>query len=584
MAQIALRSFLFASLVWCAPVMAAAQSAPASAAAAATGADAWVQLANAEAHRGNIDGAIEALEKATLAEPGTPSLYARLSQAYATAGHGEAALHAIEGALALRPEDAEYLRARGTLATWVGDYRTAQDSYRRLQASRPGDLDIALALARVSTWAGDTDSAVKQYKRYLAGAGADVAVWLELAKAESWRGNAGAAMKAIEKYRARGGDRDRYLAETAAVLASAGRPGKADDLASSLLAQSPADYELNFTRAMALANQERTKDALASLETLRQLGPGRPETRTAERVIRTLLSSSAEAPVTAYADSDNLTIQRFAPRGVYAFSGGTQLSAGYERSRLEARANSGLDAVDGETRARFDHVWVGAAQRLGWIALNGQAGYATSGAFDATTYGVGITARPADSIRFTLSRTSAPLVISPRTLDLGLVAVANRAQADWTPTLGTHLVFDASVQQLSDGNQRWEITFSPRQTVARVASFNLDLGASAYRLSTAHDFDHGYYDPRRYEYYAATIYPYLKVRESVGIGISAGLGIQRDNTSPSFHFGGNVGAEATFGIYQPWVVKLNGSATLNGRLDSGAFHGFGAGAALVRRF
>jgi len=31
-------------------------------------------------------------------------------------------------------------------------------------------------------------------------------------------------------------------------------------------------------------------------------------------------------------------------------------------------------------------------------------------------------------------------------------------------------------------------------------------------------------------------------------------------------------------------VKLNGSATLNGRLDSGAFHGFGAGAALVRRF
>lgn len=584
MAQIAVRLIVLVTLVCSAPSLALAQSDPHSAAPQASGADAWVRVADAEAQRGNIDGAIEALEKATVAEPSNASLYARLSQAYATAGHGEAALHAIEGALALQPGHADYLRARGTLATWVGDYRAAQDSYRRLQASHPGDLDIALGLARVSTWAGDTDRAVKQYKRYLAANGSNLAVWLELAKAESWRGNTAGAMKAIETYKARGGETDRYLAETAAVLAGAGRPGKADDLASSLLTQSPDSYELNFTRAMALASQERTKDALASLETLRQLGPGRPETRTAERVLRTLLSSSAEAPVTTYADSDNLTIQRVAPRGVYAFSGGTQLSAGYERSQLEARANSGLEARDGATRMRYDHVWAGAAQRVGWFAINGQAGYATTGVHDDTTYAIGIAARPADSIRFTLSRNSAPLVVSPRTLDLGLTAVAHRAQADWTPTLGTHVVVEASIQQLSDGNQRWEFTVSPRQTVARMAGFNLDLGATAYRLSTSHDFDHGYYDPRRYEYYAATIYPYLKVRENVGIGISAGLGIQRDNSSPSFHFGGNVGAEATFGIYQPWVVKLNGSATLNGRLDSGAFHGFGAGAALVRRF
>ena len=584
MAQIAVRTIVLASLVWCAPIMAVAQSVPPGAAPGVTDADAWVRLADGEAQRGNIDGAIEALEKATLAAPGTASLYARLSQAYATGGYAEAALHAINGALALQPGQAEYLRARATLATWVGDYRAAQDSYRQLQASQPGDLDIALGLARVSTWAGDTDQAVKQYKRYLASNGANVAVWLELAKAESWRGNAAAAIKAIDTYKARGGDTDRYLAETAAVLASAGRPGKADDLASSLLAQSPDNYELNLTRAMALASQERTKDALASLETLRQLGPNRPETRTAERVIRTLLSSSAESPVTTYADSDHLTVQRFAPRGVYAFSTGSQLSAGYERSRLEARSHSGLDGVDGGTQAHYDHMWAGAAQPLGPVVLNGQVGYATSSGHSSTTYGVGLTARPADSIRFTVSRSSAPLVVSPRTLDLGLIAVANRAQADWTPTLGTHVVLDASFQQLSDGNQRWEVTFSPRQTIARVAGFNLDLGASAYRLTTSHDFDHGYYDPRRYEYYAATIYPYLKVRENVGVGISAGLGVQRDNTSPSFHFGGNVGAEATFGIYQPWVVKLNGSATLNGRLDSGAFHGFGAGAALVRRF
>jgi len=52
----------------------------------------------------------------------------------------------------------------------------------------------------------------------------------------------------------------------------------------------------------------------------------------------------------------------------------------------------------------------------------------------------------------------------------------------------------------------------------------------------------------------------------------------------AFHFGGNVSGEATFGIYRPWIVKVNGSATLNGRLESGAFRAFGVAAALVRRF
>jgi hypothetical protein len=128
------------------------------------------------------------------------------------------------------------------------------------------------------------------------------------------------------------------------------------------------------------------------------------------------------------------------------------------------------------------------------------------------------------------------------------------------------------------------MTISPRRSVARRAGFNLDLGATAYRLQTSRDFDHGYYDPRRYEYYAATVYPYFKVRENIGLALTGAAGAQRDNTSRSFRFGGNVSGEATFGIYRPWVVKINGGATLNSRLDSGAFRGVSAGAALVRRF
>jgi hypothetical protein len=291
-----------------------------------------------------------------------------------------------------------------------------------------------------------------------------------------------------------------------------------------------------------------------------------------------------DTPFTAYSDSDALLIRRFAPHALVALNSGTQFSAGYDRSELDARAGSGLDAIDGRTDATVEQTWVGAAQRFGTIAINGQVGYASANDEGSTTYGVGIDARLADSFRFALSRATAPLVISPRTVNLGLGATSHRAQIDWTPTLRARVVADASVQDLSDGNQRREITFSPRLTVARRARLNLDLGATAYRLETAQDLDHGYYDPRAYEYYAATMDPYIKIGENVGLAIAASLGVQRDNTTPSFHLGGNVTGEATFGIYRPWVLKLNGAATMNGRLDSGAFRAFSMAAALVRRF
>ena len=533
---------------------------------------------------GEVDDAVRALQQAIAASPEDPALHVRLSQVYASAGQGRAALAAIERALALRPGEPEYLRARATLSTWVGEYRMAQDSYHRLQAVYPGDFDIVLALARVSAWAGDTDRAVKEYRRYLSRNASNAAVWLELARSESWRGNFAGALEALEAHRVRAGESQPYLAELASVFAAGDRPHKATDLVTPLLTESPRSYELNVTQTLALARQRRARAAFDSLETVRQLSPDDPQTRTVEHVLRTLLGSSAQAGITSYSDSDELSVRRMAPRAMLALSSGTQLSAGYERTRLAARAGSGLDRVGGGTGANHEHTWAGAAQRLGAFTVNGQLGYATGEGHVHTTYGVGLEARPADSLRFTVSHAHGGFVVSPRTVGLGLISTGERAQIDWTPTLRDQLIVDVAFQRLSDGNRRWQATVSPRRTVARRARFNLDLGASAYRLETTRDLDHGYYDPRWYEYYAATMYPYLKLRENVGLAIDASLGVQRDHTWPSFRFGGNVSGEATFGIYRPWVLKVNGGATLNGRLESGAFRGFIAGAALVRRF
>jgi tetratricopeptide (TPR) repeat protein len=546
--------------------------------------DLWVRIADIEAVRGNVAGCVTALQRAAQAAPGDAAIYFRLSQAYSTAGQPGAALNAVEGALALQPRAVDFLRARAILSTWLGDYRGAQDSYRRIAAVETLDSETTLAFARVSGWAGDTNEAVNQYERYLHDHPDVAEAWIELARNESWRGNYAGALHALAGYRARFGETPLYSETFAAVMAGAGRPSRAEDVVTPLLAATPDSLQLNLTRTLALAMQGRNRDARTSLTTVRQLAPESRDLRNAERVVRSLIGSSAGPMVTIYSDSDRLEQRRFAPYISVALISGTQLSAGYERTELEARNGSGLEQLDGQSQAEYVRSWVGVAQKVGRFTLGGDAGYAQPEGRELGTYRIAAVAHATDSLALSLERNSGAVVISPRTVGLGLTQIGHRVQAQWAPTLQSMIAFDALVQDFSDGNRRVELTLSPRRSVARTAGFNLDLGVSAYRLETRYDFDNGYYDPQRYEHYAVTAFPYFKFRENVGLSLSSAVGVQRDSSTTAFRFGGTVGGELTLGIYQPWVLKVNGSASMNRRLESGAFRGFSSGAVLVRRF
>ena len=78
--------------------------------------------------------------------------------------------------------------------------------------------------------------------------------------------------------------------------------------------------------------------------------------------------------------------------------------------------------------------------------------------------------------------------------------------------------------------------------------------------------------------------PYLKVSENLGVSFAAGIGPQRDSSSSSYKLGMNTSVEGTFGIYREWVLKVQGGATNNRRVDSGAFRGTSGGIVLLRRF
>jgi hypothetical protein len=128
------------------------------------------------------------------------------------------------------------------------------------------------------------------------------------------------------------------------------------------------------------------------------------------------------------------------------------------------------------------------------------------------------------------------------------------------------------------------VLFSPRAAIRRSQRLNLDLGVLAHQLGAATNLDNGYYDPRRYEYYSLVVLPYWKVSDNVGLAITGGIGGQRDDTSSTFRVGTNASAEATFGIYRRWLLKVYGSTTNNRRLESGAFRGTSGGVTLLRRF
>lgn len=544
----------------------------------------WLRVADITARLGRTEESIAALERASALSPGVPTTLVLLSQAYAAAGHAKAAVHAIEGAIAITPERDEYLRAHAKLATWAGDYAAAERSYRKLLLQHPGDPVLTLALARVTVWRGSTDAAVDSYREYLALPGAAPEVWLELARAESWRGNFAGAIATLDEYRARVGETAAYSRELVGTLARGGRPREALRQLDALLAASPDDYGLNLSRTIALATLRHQGEAHDSLTATDTLKPGQAETRAAESILRALLASNAGPSATLYSDSDGLRAFRLTPRVDVGFRTDTRLHGGYEYVSLEARTGSGLEQIGGTTGATVEHGWGGITQRLGALTLGGTLGQARAESHELVTYSAVARLTASDAFAASVERSSNFASISPRTAGLGITRLNHRAQLEWTPALRYHLALEASHDELSDGNARWEVFIAPRVEVARRQRFNLDLGLLVHQFGARHDFDNGYYDPDRYEYYSFVLSPYWKATENVGLAVSAGLGGQRDDSSRPFRFGGNASVEATFGIYERWLLKVNGSVTTNRRLDSGAFRGYSGGVVLLRRF
>ncbi|MCG6871421.1 MAG: tetratricopeptide repeat protein [Gammaproteobacteria bacterium] len=549
-------------------------------------ADLWARIADIHSAQKRPHDAETALQAAVRIEPDHAGYWFRLSRTRAVLGQPAPALEACRAALRLAPDDLEVLRTCARQAVWADELPLAKTLYGDLLRRVPGDTAAQLALTRIAAWAGQLERAVEGYQAYLEQDPTDPKVWLEYAQTQTWRGNFIAAENALTEYESRFGTTTELLKTRARLLARADFGAAAMRINRDLLDESPRDYEINYTRTIALRAHRQPSEAIASLATLESLRPGSVDNEAVRRFVEMPLRSFLRAQIGYRNDSDEIDRYESEIDLLLPFNGKrTALMAGAGRQRLSAPTGSGLERIDGQEQAHFDLSWIGLRHRFSpAFELRGSLG--TWDIRDGGSHGTHRLIADldlGDHLNLQLETARQPWDVSPRTVSLEIRESGERASFRWRPDLAW--IADGMVRRtrLSDGNGRSQADLALRRAVKRTQRYNLDLGIAAEWLAFDHDLDQGYYDPDNYRRYAMTAYSYWKHSDDIGISASISLGWHRDERMSGWKFGEDLVVDGFFGIYQDWLLRVRGGYSERYQ-ESGAYDGAFVRLALSRRF
>jgi len=551
----------------------------------------WLNMADMYDLGQDSAAASAALKEATRFAPDDAALFYRLAQSYPTeemvkgTSGAKAASEAMERAMYLDTKNLEYLRARADMASELGDYAMVLDSYQRILAIAPGDLGAELGIARVQYWQGKLDSSRKSYRNYLVKQSAVAVAWMEYAVVLAELGDYARAMELLEVYRQRFGDNINYRKHKARVLAWAEHPTSALALVGELEPTLPDDYELGYTRTVALHYANQPREALASLVEVTRLRPNDKETTDLARFIKTPLRSSITATYGYSSDSDDIAIQNAGLSGEYAINPTTRIFGGTDRQKITAAVGSGYMKPDGGTSINYYRTWLGLKHRFSpKLSLDGQVGNGHAESDGRLIYELGANYKPNDKLGMRLSHHRDLYAVSPRAAKLGIERRTSVLDTTWTPnlryTVNGHFAYDT----FSDGNNRWEAEVAPRRAFLRTQRFNLDVGISGHWFGFDRDLGNGYYAPSNYERYTVTAFTYWKISDDDGVSVTFSTGPYKDNTMSGFRTGGDIVAEGTFGLYRNWFLDVKGGLSHYGGSATPGYGSHTFEVSLTRRF
>jgi Flp pilus assembly protein TadD len=549
-------------------------------------ADLLLRLADVLAMEGKARDAADATARAADLKPSDAGLQQRASEAYGAAGEPRQALDYANRALSLRPEDLGLQQRRATLATWIGEYAQAENSLRILHKAQPDKPQWQRDLGRVLGWQGHLDEAARRLDDYLKRVPDDRNAMVDLARIQAWRGNFAAAAALLRRYRQAGGDAVMFRREMALVQAWAGRPRAALALTEPGLQQHPEDYQFQFARAVALRDQYRYGQALATADNLKKAQPDAPDVAMLERSIKVERRPYLQFDAGSRWDSDALFDPGMELAWHQPVGGAAWVSGGGGMDYLSSKSGSGLDPVQGGEALTREFGWLGAKGVLAPGTVGGLRLGAMGADHNATKvyWLAAIDSQPFDSLRIRLTNGRDFQIVSPRAVSLGITRIDTGMQLTWRPDLNWTIETDLREAELSDNNRYFRGYLAPRRALIRSLHWNFDLGVSGNWYGYETDRYHGYYAPAFYQQYAVNGYLYYKINQEDGVSLVVALGEHTDNRMKQFEFTSGVFGEATFGQFSDWTFRLRAGYTNNGSDYGQNYSSVFAGITLVRRF
>lgn len=549
---------------------------------------AWSLLRQADTliQKGDTNATLAAVRAAALLAPENKGVQTKVSTSYALAGKAAEAYEARKRVLAMDPDNLEHLRAIAQLANWVGKPAEAAAALERIVELDPEDEKALLDLARSYSWSGELDESATAYSQYVSGHQEEHGVLLEWARVESWRGNFVEALNLLATYGELSGDSSTVERARGRFLASADRPSEALETLDRLLAETPEDFELSFSRTVALHYQRKPAQVADSIKRLRELRPDSTEVDEIDDFVNATDRTRMEGGIRYYWDTDDLEHTRVKIVERLQLSPRTSIEGRYEANHLRADKGSGLERENGLESIDQSSRWIGIINHfspaLQIYAVGGETHI--RGEEEHFAFRVRLDSRPADSLILSAEADRDLLMISPRSMSLGIVRTYGKASVEWRPDLIHTVVASVRYDDYSDDNRRLWIAVAPRRTVLRREHVNLDLGMRYLGLDFSDDLDNGYYDPSWYRQFALTAFTYLKGGADRGVSIVAAAGVYREATSEDWEFGWSIDSEATLGAFDDWMLKATFSIVENLRADVSAFQARAVGAAVTRRF
>jgi len=409
--------------------------------------------------------------------------------------------------------------------------------------------------------------------------------WMEYISVETERGDYALSMELLAQYRERFGENTAYLKQKARVLASADRPTVSLSIVSEIKPSMPNDYELGYTRTLALAAAHRPADALASLEDLVKLDPANKETVDIQRTIKTPLRSDINLSSGYQVSSDNITIRHMGIDGEYVITPETLVFGGLDKQWLYASTGSGFVKLDGSQNLGYQREWVGVRNRASSkVSLDAQVGTGEADGKRNFIYETGVDLQPVDELSMRVNRRHDLYAVSPLAADLGVQRRANMLTASWMPNLSYTVDSQLSYDTFSDGNRHWELDLAPRRAFVRSQRFNLDLGIGARWFGFQQSTNNGYYAPNTYDRYSFNAYGYWKISDDEGLSVSASIGPWKDNTMNGYRTGDDLVVEGIIGLYRDWALNARASLSNYGGEGAGGYRSRIFNLILTKRF